>query len=219
MKKIYIMCLFLLLCFSSCKQNSRNENPETSALQESSISDSIAEISETANIAYSDNPESAYKYDEKGFQNISFTAYVQDPDTKSPTNIREKPGGTVLVPLEQGQDYMVDIIGQRDGWFKINMVHCIDPNNAVDIPGQIGWIHHSVLAVSTANYGRQKINAYEYPDKSTAVVGVIQEETEVRFTKIYKNFVFIQFTNSKGTKVSGWVEDKWLCGNPVTNCC
>ncbi len=182
------------------------------------------ELNNTAEVAiHSDSLASDenfdYVYDEKGFQNISFTAYVQDPDKSSPTHIREKPGGIVLVPLEPGQDYMVDIIGQKNGWFRINMVHCIDPMNAVDIPGQYGWIHHSVLAVSTSNYGNQKLNVYEHPNISTRVTGVILIETEVRFTKIYKDFVLIRYTDSNGKVVTGWIEMKWLCGNPVTNCC
>lgn len=198
----------------SCSQKHSSENIEQ--LQD----ETLVAVSDTvqSDSLFTENT-SEFFYDEKGFQNISFTAYVQDPDTKSPTNIRKTPGGNVLVPLEPGEDYMVDIIGQKDGWFRINMVHCIDPMNAVDIPGQYGWIHHSVLAVSTSNYGNQKLNVYEHPDISTHVTGIIQLETEVRFTKIYKDFVLIRYTDSKGKVITGWIEKKWLCGNPVTNCC
>ena len=212
-KIVMFPVLILLLC---CCQNVDKDNIETEdnnqPSQTEATEDTVEDEVDAPNLT-------GYDYDEKGFQNISFTAYVQDPDTESPTNIRQTPGGTVLVPLEQGQDYMVDIIGQNNGWFKIDMVHCIDPNNAVDIPGQYGWIHHSVLAVSTANYGNQKLNVYEHPDKATEIVGVIHTEVQVRFSKIYNNWVFITYTDKNGKKISGWIEKDWLCGNPVTNCC
>jgi len=209
---IFVVCIFLLF---SCKQKaSTEETVESIQVEQEEIV-----IQEEEDTTVIETEQSDFQFDEKGYANISLTAYVQDPDKKNPTNIREKPGGEVLVPLEPGGDYMVEIIGQNNGWFRINMIHVFDVNNAIDIPGQYGWMHSSVLAVRTSNYGGQKLNVYAAPDKTAEVVGVIKEEIEVRFTKIYKEFVLIRFTDSKGKQVEGWIEKKWLCGNPVTNCC
>lgn len=112
---------------------------------------------------------------------------------------------------------MVEIVGQKNGWFKISRVDVFD-NNAIDVPGQFGWMHYSVLAVRTRNYANQKLNVYASPDKTSKIASVIKEETEVRFTKFNKGYVFIRFTDSKDKKVEGWIEKEWLCGNPVTNC-
>ncbi|MBK6936446.1 MAG: hypothetical protein IPH18_05855 [Chitinophagaceae bacterium] len=79
-------------------------------------------------------------------------------------------------------------------------------------------MHYSVLAVRTRNYANQKLNVYASPDKTSKIAGIIKEETEVRFTKFNKGYVFIRFTDNKGKKVEGWIEKEWLCGNPVTNC-
>lgn len=157
-----------------------------------------------------------FNYDDKGFENIDFRAYVSDPDPKGPTNVRDKPNGAVLVPLDKSDDYMVDIIGQKDGWFEISSVTGIE--NVIDLPTQSGWIHNSVLAVSTANYGNQKIPVYLNPDNQSESVTTINQEMQVWFTKIYKEYVFINFEDDNGNKIQGWVESKWLCGNPVTNC-
>ena len=196
----------------SCTTNTSTEISDNDTV----ISDQVV-IDDTILITENDNaPE--FQYESKGFENISFGAYVQDPDKKNPTNIRKSPGGEVLVALEPNNDYGVDIIGQKNAWFKINMVDVFD-TDAVDIPGQIGWMHSSVLAVRTRNYGGQKLNVYSFPDKTSEVVGVIKEEIEVRFTKIYKDFVLIRFFDNKGKLIEGWIESEWLCGNPVTNCC
>lgn len=156
-------------------------------------------------------------YNHNRQEHILLTAYVQDPDKKNPTNIRKDPGGEILVALEKGGEYMVEIIGQKNSWFKINKIYVFDVD-AVDIPGKIGWMHYSVLAVRTRNYADQKLNVYSSPDKTSKIVGVIKIETEVRFTKIYNDYLLIRFTDSKGKNIEGWINKDWLCGNPVTNC-
>ncbi len=164
-----------------------------------------------------ENVQSKFQLDQKCLESISFTAYVQDPDLENPTNIRKTPGGEVITELEKGSDYMVEIVGQKNGWFKISRVDVFD-NNAVDVPGQFGWMHYSVLAVRTRNYANQKLSVYSSPVKTSKIAGIIKEETEVRFTKIYKDYVCIRFTDGRGKSVEGWIEKEWLCGNPVTNC-
>jgi SH3-like domain-containing protein len=156
-------------------------------------------------------------YNQNGLENILLTAYVQDPDTENPTNIRKDPGGEILVSLKKSGEYMVEIVGQKNAWFKINKIQVFDTED-VDIPGKTGWMHYSVLAVRTRNYADQSLNVYSLPDKKSKITAVIKEETEVRFKKINKGYVLILFTDNKGKNVKGWIKKDWLCGNPVTNC-
>lgn len=212
-KNILILIFVILASLQpSYSQNGQTEEPTANNKNEhNKIVSSVDEFTILKTI------KSGFHFYQKGDENISFTAYVKDPDLINPTNIRKSPGGEVITELEKGSDYMVEIIGQKNGWFKISRVDVFD-NNAVDVPGQFGWMHYSVLAVRTRNYANQKLNVYSSPDKTSKTAGVIKEETEVRFMKIYKDYVFIHFTDSNGKKVEGWIKKEWLCGNPVTNC-
>ncbi|MGE5355934.1 MAG: SH3 domain-containing protein [Deltaproteobacteria bacterium] len=154
---------------------------------------------------------------QNGPENILLTAYVQDPDKENPTNIRKDPGGEILISLKKSGEYMVEIIGQKNAWFKINKIQVFD-TEAVDIPGKTAWMHFSVLAVRTRNYADQSLNVYSLPNMKSKITAVIKEETEVRFKKINNDYVLIRFTDSKGKNVEGWIKKDWLCGNPVTNC-
>lgn len=184
-------------------------------------SENNAQISEPEEVVLEEIVEeeiasAEFVFDEKGFKNLDLTAYVNDPDTKGPTNIRSKPNGNVLVPLEKNDEYMVHIVECKDGWFKIDGVEAFE--NVIDIPGQFGWIHNSVLEAGTRNYGGQAITVYENPTKSAKEVGVCSTETIVRFSKVYQNFALVTFKDAKGNKIEGWMEITWLCGNPATNC-
>ena len=111
---------------------------------------------------------------------------------------------------------MVHIVESNEGWFKIDGVIAFD--NVIDIPGQFGWIHHSVLSVSTRNYGGQSISLYENPTSSSKEIATVKNEVSLRFSKLYENFAFVNFVDESGKKVEGWMDVEWLCGNPVTNC-
>jgi len=168
---------------------------------------------------WEDWKDTAFGYDLKGFENLDFHAYIDDPDTKGPTNIRDKPKGKVLVELERNDAYMVHIVGQKDGWFEIDFVEPGDPNNAIDIPMQNGWIHHSVLGLTSRNYGAQKVPVYLYPDETKLLIGEITErETELRFDQIYYDFVHVSFKDKKGKKIQGWIKKEWVCGSAFTTC-
>ncbi|MBK8951281.1 MAG: hypothetical protein IPM85_01895 [Chitinophagaceae bacterium] len=212
--KNIIMLLFVVLV---SLQVSYNQPGQTKQPATNSKTNQTAMASPNNEVTILKTVQPRFYVKQKEEQNISFTAYVQDPDLVNPTNIRQTPGGEVITELEKGSDYMVEIVGQKNGWFKISRVDVFD-NNAIDVPGQFGWMHYSVLAVRTRNYANQKLNVYASPDKTSKIAGIIKEETEVRFTKFNKGYVFIRFTDNKGKKVEGWIEKEWLCGNPVTNC-
>lgn len=212
-KNILLLIFVVLVSF----QPSYNQNEQTKDSRVSNKNEHKKNVSADDESVLPKTLPSGFRFDQTVNEIISFTAYVKDPDLANPTNIRKTPGGEVITELERGSDYMVEIVGQKNGWFKISRVDVFD-NNAIDVPGQFGWMHHSVLAVRTRNYANQKLNLYLLPEKTSKITGVIKEETEVRFTKINKNYVFIRFTDSNGKKVEGWINKEWLCGNPVTNC-
>lgn len=155
-------------------------------------------------------------YEPAGFENISLTAYVNDPDEKNPTNVRATPKGEVITELYRGYDYAVDIIGQQDGWFKISHIEIFDENNAVDMPREFGWIHHSVLSLDTRNYDAP-LKLYELPETSSNIVHTLNNARQVRFSKVYRNFVYVYFSENN-KKIEGWLPQDWLCGDPIRNC-
>ncbi|MTB52089.1 SH3 domain-containing protein [Lewinella sp. W8] len=140
--------------------------------------------------------------------------YVKDADT-SGTNVRKNPGGAVILTLkgeDEGGEYMMEITEVRDGWYKVkNPIGGIEED--VDIPGGIGWIHGSVIAVDSRNYGGQTLELRDAPE-GREVVGLIKEEVGgIRIKDLCGAWVKVDY---RGTV--GWIESEWLCGIPWTNC-
>jgi len=145
--------------------------------------------------------------------------YLNDPDL-SGTNIRNSPNGEIVGQLfkdEDNPEYFITILEARDGWFRID--------NVVNTPNGLGgsfneagecWMHGSVLGIDTRNYGGEVIPVFAYPNPETEHITSISQETYgLQVTDICGEWIKIQ---SKDKKIDGWVESRWLCGNPLTTC-
>ncbi len=149
----------------------------------------------------------------------SFGVYVIDPG-EAFTNVRNAPGGDVIMELahgELGEEYMLDIIEAQDGWFKF-FGPILGGERDFDVPGGFGWVHHSIVATDTRNYGSQPISLYESPDETSKLVGTIDMESGgLKVLDACQEWVLIELKHDDYYR-KGWMKTEWCCGNPFTNC-
>jgi hypothetical protein len=144
----------------------------------------------------------------------SLAAYLDDPDL-SGTNIRKSPGGAVVMQLVKDEvniEYFLTLTEAKNGWFRIESP-VGGMENDFEIPGGEGWIHGSVIAADTRNYGGQKLELRSEPGGGK-LVGIIDEDVGgLRLKDLCGDWALVEYAGT-----TGWIETEWLCGNPLTNC-
>lgn len=145
-------------------------------------------------------------------------AYISD-QSGEPTNIRAAPGGEIITQLIEG-DYMLKILDKKDRWFKIEYIDT--PENSIVFGGKDGWIHGSVIAFGTRNYGGQTIGIRKSPELESDLIHTFKDEKEVKLLDYIDdegNIGWVKIEYKDGQKTyKGWVQKKRLCGNPLTTC-
>lgn len=205
----FIIPLFLVTFICSCGESVEKTGP---ANQNGSPSQEEKVLrTDTSQAGQESVPDEVISTD----CDANLRAYISDPGD-TPTNVRSSPGGEILMSLEHNQDYEITIVGAQNGWFRVNEIYGFESEH-LNIPGNYGWIHGSVIELSTRNYGGEVISVYEKDDKNSAVVETLDSETLVRPQDICGEWVKIKFTSKNG-ETSGWIEKDWLCGSAVTNC-
>lgn len=170
----------------------------------------------------------------------AISCYLSDPDPSGITNVRDAPGGKIIARLgeklatpvaqtaEKATDeeeeyvdwpeeydgdsiFMFSIYNPRNGWWQIHAKII----NGTPVENE-AWIHYSVLEMRTRNYGGQSLNLYKEPSADSPVVAVIRDqEAGVRPMDMSPDG---EWTKVKAKAGTGWIETKWLCGNPYTTC-
>ena len=147
----------------------------------------------------------------------SFTAFLQDDDIT--TNIRNSPKGSVVITLSSEEFYVFDLTTPCNGWWRVvsfwNAENYDEDTSLEGSDTDEYWIHYSVLAVDTRNYGGQTIYLRAAPDEDAAVVAQYDVEMRFRPVDIQDGWVKVKLDY---TDVEGWIEAEWLCSNPLTNC-
>lgn len=146
--------------------------------------------------------------------------FISD-DTGTPTNVRNAPNGKVVAKLNPDSGIMLAVESQKNGWWKIENGYYSDPDKDFEDEYLTGsttgyWIHYSVLALGTRNYGGQTLRLRKSPSARAASVYSFKEEIKLRPLEIKGDWVKVKTFDGKHT---GWIEIEWLCGNSVTNCC
>ena len=154
------------------------------------------------------------------YANAQIGAYVLD-NVGEYTNIRNAPRGKVVKRLTREYSYMImmRVRNVRDGWWEIvpNTLVTADDGMMVNLDNVEGpcYIHYSVIALDTRNYGGQRLCLRKSPSKDGAVTFSFLDEISVRPIGVRGGWVKVQTTDRKHT---GWIEYKWLCPNPLTDC-
>lgn len=134
------------------------------------------------------------------------------------TNVRNAPKGKVVDKIPTEVCAMIGVEKPTNGWWKI----IGDTYDTGDDEGTLKgsttgyWIHYSVLAMGTRNYGGQTLYIRQSPSASAPVVYKFKKEIRLRPMDIKGEWVKVQTFDGKFT---GWIEEEWLCGNSLTNCC
>ena len=134
------------------------------------------------------------------------------------TNVRNAPKGKVVDRISTGVSAMFEVEKPTNGWWCIvgNEYSTGDENGTLKGSTTGYWIHYSVLAVGTRNYGGQKLTLRKLPNAKSAKVYQFSEEILLRPMDIKGDWVKVKTVDGKYT---GWIEVEWLCGNALTNCC
>lgn len=211
---IGILGLLLLMNGCSGESDVEESNPPTNAQTETEVQEEAPrEI--TADEPVTEEAEETTA----DYCATDFGVYVYDPGEEY-TNVRNAPGGDVVLQLPLGDlenEYLLEISGYENGWFKI-AGDVIGMEEDLEIPGGIGWIHHSVVACDTRNYANQFIDLREEPSETSPVTAIItQESGGLRPLEACGEWVLIEleYDDFYG---KGWIQTSWLCGNPLTTC-
>jgi hypothetical protein len=204
-----VLMMGLTTCIAiACSSSATNETEKISGVVPDSV-DNQNEVVAT---------DSAVTPFQESDCTVNFRAYVDDPDASGPTNVRATPGGKIVLELDPEIDaYIINAVGASNGWFKVEgSVEGL--SDSYSIPGGIGWIHGSVLAVDTRNYGGQILSVYNSPDENSPLVATIAGETHLRIKDSCDIWTKVEGVDGNGKAFTGWILNEWLCGNPVTTC-
>ena len=144
------------------------------------------------------------------------------------TNIRNTPNkGKVVDRISVNVCAMLSLEKPTNGWWRIvgdSYEAITDEENSdsdfkkYHLKGSSTgyWIHYSVIGLGTRNYGGQHLPLRAEPHQTSAVTYTLKEEQIVRPVNVKGDWVKVKTIDGKGI---GWIEAKWLCSNPLTNCC
>lgn len=154
-----------------------------------------------------------------GFAAMAQSLIVFIDDSDGPyTNIRNAPKGKVVGKISTTSDAMLNVVKCVNGWWQVYKGEYWDPDGVTKkLKGSTSgyWVHQSVIAVSSRNYGGQKLSLRKTPSYNSAVTYSFTKELLFRPIGIQGDWIKVQTYDGKR---SGWIESEWLCGNSVTNC-
>lgn len=149
--------------------------------------------------------------------------YIFDNDGPF-TNVRNSPGskGKVVGKIPVDTSAMLTVMSPQNGWWCIvgDSYEDLDDTGdwkEVKLKGSTTgyWVHNSVIAFSTRNYGDQKLPLRAEPRTKAAVNYTLKGEQQVRPIDVRGEWVKVKTLDGKG---QGWIESEWICGNSVTTC-
>ena len=208
--------LSIVIVLASCSEES-NQIQDDSSQFTNNIVDQISEeleMSDTSAVV-----EDVLEVIEETICETKFSVYISDPGEPF-TNVRNAPAGEIVMALphsDEMEDYMLTIVAVNNGWYKFESP-IFGTNDDVTVPGGFGWVHHSVVATDTRNYGGQVISLYAAPDEESKVEGTIEIESGgLKVLDACNDWVLIEL-EYEGYYRKGWMKTEWVCGNPFTNC-
>lgn len=212
-----ILTLFVVLfVLSNCTSET---NQETENISDGINENFVEEWSEVEVLETDALVEEEVVVEEGSTCRTNFDVYVNDPG-EDYTNVRDAPSGNVVIELShQGYEdgYMFTVVEVKDGWYKFESpIESVAED--IEVPGGFGWVHKSVVATDTRNYGGQIITLFESADESSTVTGTIEDEVGgLKVLDACDDWVLIELKYDDYYR-KGWMKTEWCCGNPFTNC-
>lgn len=158
-----------------------------------------------------------------GAQEKMLTAYLGCDGQMS--FILNMPSGSTVMTLSCDEPYLFRLTSPQGGWWKIDEIW--NAANDEDTTSLVGsdtgeyWIHYSALSLGTSNYGGQELHLRTAPDKNADIVFSFTRELELMPLDVHGDWVMVKVEGGYNgyDDVVGWIENEWLCSNPLTNCC
>ena len=156
----------------------------------------------------------------------SVDVFIYDSDGPF-SNVRNKPNGKIVdkIPVNASASLLVEKVS--NGWWRIVGDTYNRLRDEIDEDGEEWedvmlkgsttgyWIHYSVIGTGTRNYGNEKLPLRSQPSKRASISYTLTGDQVVRPIDVQGDWVKVKTLDGKGV---GWVEDEWLCSNPVTTC-
>ena len=153
-----------------------------------------------------------------GAQEKTLIAYLCGDSTCS--YILNQPSGATVMTLSCDEPYVFSLSSPKDGWWKINdLWNAADDEDTTSLVGsETGeyWIHFSALGLGTSNYGGQELHLRAAPHQDADIVFTFNEELMLMPLDVDGDWIKVMVD---GSDIVGWIENEWLCSNPLTNCC
>ncbi len=134
--------------------------------------------------------------------------------------ILNMPNGETVMTLSYNEPYIFSLTSPRVGWWKINdMWNAADDEDTTSLVGSDTgeyWIHFTALGLGTSNYGGQELYLRAAPDPEADIVFTFNQELMLMPLDVQGDWVKVKVD---GSDIIGWIENEWLCSNPLTNCC
>lgn len=152
-----------------------------------------------------------------GAAHDNLMAFISDADGDF-TNLRSTPRGALAMQLPTDNTYMVSIQNPRNGWWEVDFVAEAAEDYEVKLTGSPTgkyWIHNSVIALASRNYGGQRWCLRAKPSKRAAAVYYFTGETLFHPLDVRGYWLKVRTFDGLYT---GWIELEDLCDNPLTTC-
>jgi SH3-like domain-containing protein len=145
-------------------------------------------------------------------------AYIDDKD--STTNLRNAPGGRVVAVVINNAAHEVVLDKPTNGWWQVYEVNNVEnPDDTTNylVGSDTGryWIHSSVVGFDTRNYGTSTILPLRAkPSSDARVTHRMRGEHHVSPIDVDGDWVKVRTADGH----EGWLEQEWICPNPLTTC-
>ena len=126
----------------------------------------------------------------------------------------DAPKGKTVCTLEEKGEYMFSVCSPKNGWWRICSKINTGEASEIEVSAPT-WIYYSELAVRTRNYGAQTLSLYAAASTTSKVLYTFSSELLLRPMEIHGDWCKVQTIDAKYT---GWIQQRWLCGNAVTTC-
>ena len=143
-----------------------------------------------------------------------------------PIIIYSKPNGkkiSELKPLENNHCwYKFAISKSKKGWLKIENIIVLPGCEKNELNKNVGkykgkWILEGKMEIFLPDSDSVQMNFYEKPDKESKVVFTASDYLSTKLIGVSGKWAKLKF-NYKGKEIIGWLEEKYQCSYPWTNC-
>jgi hypothetical protein len=139
---------------------------------------------------------------------------LNDPDKKSPTNLRIKPGGDIIGTIDSREELvLVKIVSKEGSYFLVKSFELCGRDEIM--LSKPGYIHFSVLGGFISNYEKKSIPIYDSELKSNSPKKVNYSEEFVSILDFKNNMYQVV---RKKTNEKFWIDKQLICFNSCSNC-